>query len=89
MKKVKKLSSLLLLPLAVAALSTSLVACQERFIPGDANTDNLDVNIDTNGVTITMWTGFGAKINTTMDEDRKSTRLNSSHIAVSRMPSSA
>ncbi len=68
MKKVKKLSSLLLLPLAVAALSTSLVACQERFIPGDANTDNLDVNIDTNGVTITMWTGFGAKINTTMDE---------------------
>ena len=67
MKKISKLSSLLLLPLAVGAL-TSLTACQGTFIPGDANTDGLDVNIDTRGVTITMWTGFGAKINTTMDE---------------------
>ena len=65
--KIKKLSSLLLLPLAVAALS-SLSACQQMFVPGDANTDSLDVNIDTRGVTITMWTGFGAKVNSTMDE---------------------
>ena len=67
MKKIKRLSSLLLLPLAFGAL-TSLVACQQAFIPGDANTDDLDVNIDTRGVHITMWTGFGAKVNTTMDE---------------------
>ena len=67
MKKISKLSSLFLLPLTIGAFS-SLVACQQMFVPGDANTDNLDVNIDTRGVTITMWTGFGAKINSTMDE---------------------
>ena len=65
--KISKLSSLLLLPLAVGALS-SLTACQNTFIPGDANTYDLDVNVDTRGVTITMWTGFGAKVNTTMEE---------------------
>ena len=67
MKAIKKLSSLLLLPLAFGALTT-LVACEQAFVPGEANTDDLDVNIDTRGVHITMWTGFGAKINTTMDE---------------------
>ena len=65
--KIRKLSSLLLLPLAVGALA-SLSACQQKFVLGDANTDSLDVNVDTRGVTITMWTGFGAKVNTTMDE---------------------
>jgi len=65
--KIRKLSSLLLLPLAVGALA-SLSACQNQFVLGDANTDSLDVNVDTRGVTITMWTGFGAKVNTTMDE---------------------
>ena len=65
--KIRKLSSLLLLPLAVGALA-SLSACQQQFVLGDANTDSLDVNVDTRGVTITMWTGFGAKVNTTMDE---------------------
>ena len=67
MKHVKKLSALLLLPLA-CGLMTSLTSCGMTFIPGDADTDELDVNIDTNGVTITMWTGFGSKINTIMEE---------------------
>ena len=67
MKKIRKLSSLLLLPLAVGAFS-SLTACQTVFIPGEADTDSLDVTVDTRGVTITMWTGFGAKVNETMDE---------------------
>ena len=67
MKHVKKLSALLLLPLA-CGLMTSLTSCGMTFIPGDADTDNLDVNIDTRGVTITMWTGFGSKINTIMEE---------------------
>ena len=67
MKTLNKLSSLFLLPLAVGALST-LTACQGSFVPGEADTDNLDVTVDTRGVTITMWTGFGAKVNSTMDE---------------------
>ena len=67
MKHVKKLSALLLLPLAFG-LMTSLTSCGMTFIPGEADTDDLDVNIDTNGVTITMWTGFGSKINTIMEE---------------------
>ena len=67
MKKTKLLSGLLLLPLAFAALS-SLTACEASFVLGNPDTDELDVNIDTRGVRITMWTGFGSKINTTMDE---------------------
>ena len=67
MKNKKKLSALLLLPLAVGVMG-SLTACETMYIPGDANTDSLDVNIDTRGVHITMWTGFGSKINTIMDE---------------------
>ena len=68
MKKIKKLSSLLLLPLAFGALTTTVTACQARFVPGDANTDSLDVNIDTRGVHLTMWTGFGSKIVPVLDE---------------------
>ena len=67
MKNTRKLSALLLLPLAMG-LMTSLTSCGGSFVPGDADTDSLDVNIDTRGVTITMWTGFGSKINTIMEE---------------------
>ena len=67
MTNAKKLSALLLLPLA-CGLMTSLTSCGMSFIPGDADTDSLDVNIDTKGVTITMWTGFGSKINGIMEE---------------------
>ena len=67
MKKMKKLSALVVLPLALGIMS-SLTACETIFIPGDPNTDNIDVNLDTRGVHITMWTGFGSKVNSTMDE---------------------
>ena len=67
MKKNKKLSSLFLLSLAIGSLS-ALSSCRASFVPGEADTDDLDVTIDTRGVTITMWTGFGAKVNTTMDD---------------------
>ena len=67
MKHTKKLSALLLLPLACSFVG-ALTSCEGMFVPGEADTDALDVNIDTKGVTITMWTGFGAKINTTMEE---------------------
>ena len=54
-------------------------------------------NVALTGVTITAATGVGtvtyaataANLATTPDGDRKSTRLNSSHEFVSRMPSSA
>ena len=67
MKKMKKLSALIVLPLALGIMS-SLTACETIFVPGDPSTDNIDVNIDTRGVHITMWTGFGSKVNSTMDE---------------------
>ena len=67
MKKSKKLSVLPLLLLTVG-LTTSLTGCEGMFIPGNPDTDDLDVTIDTKGVRISMWTGFGSKINTTMDE---------------------
>ena len=66
MKSIKKLSSVLLLSLAIGSLS-ALSSCRASFIPGEADTDDLDVTVDTRGVTITMWTGFGSKVNTTMD----------------------
>ena len=65
--KARKLSALIVLPLALGIMS-SLTACETVFVPGDPNTDNIDVNLDTRGVHITMWTGFGAKVNETMDE---------------------
>ena len=34
---------------------------------GEADTDNLDVTIDTRGVTISMWTGFGSSITSTLE----------------------
>ena len=67
MKTRKKLPGLIVLPLALGLMG-SLSGCQSLFVPGDPNTDNIDVNLDTKGVHITMWTGFGAKVNTTMDE---------------------
>ena len=65
--KARKLSALIVLPLAIGIMS-SLTACETVFVPGDPNTDNIDVTLDTRGVHITMWTGFGSKVNETMDE---------------------
>ena len=67
MKKTKKLSVLLLLPLTIG-LMTTLTSCEGMFIPGNPDTDEVDVTVDTKGVRITMWTGFGSKVNSTMDE---------------------
>ena len=67
MKNTKKLSALLLVPLA-CGLMGALTSCGKAFTPGDADTDAIDVTLDTKGVHITMWTGFGAKINATLEE---------------------
>ena len=67
MKKSKVLSTLLLVPLA-CGLASSLSSCGFTFVPGEIGTEELDVNIDTRGTRIVMWTGFGSKINTIMDE---------------------
>ena len=67
MKKTKRLSSLLILPVVIG-LATSVTSCG-GFVPGDADTDSLDVTVDTNGVTIEMWTGFGSKITTVLEEE--------------------
>ena len=67
MKNTKKISALLLLPLTCGLLG-ALTGCAGTFVPGEADTDSIDVTLDTKGVHITMWTGFGAKINETMEE---------------------
>ena len=67
MKKIKALSTLLMIPLVVGVAS-SLSSCGGVFIPGEIGTENIDVNEDTRGTRIVMWTGFGSKINTIMEE---------------------
>ncbi len=63
MKKMKFLSVLAPIVLAVSALSTT--GCIKSL--GEADTDNLDVTVDTRGVTISMWTGFGSTITSTLE----------------------
>jgi len=67
MKKIKALSTLLMIPLVVGVAS-SLSSCVGTFVLGETGTENIDVNIDTRGTRIVMWTGFGSKINTIMEE---------------------
>ena len=63
MKRTKFLTAFA--PLALVTL-LAVPAC--KFEPnGDADTYNLDVNIDTRGVTISMWTGFGSSITSTLE----------------------
>lgn len=56
----KKLLSLVT-PLAFIA-TLGLGACSGGAL-GPADTDKLDVNVKTRGVTISFWTGFGSKVN--------------------------
>lgn len=56
---------LTLLPTLVLALGT-LSSCGTTY--GSADTYDLDVNVDTQGVTIQMWTGFGSAVNSTLSE---------------------
>ena len=51
-------------PMALVALM-SLTGCGTPL--GEADTDNLDVTVDTRGVTISMWTGFGQSITSTLE----------------------
>lgn len=62
MKNVKKLK--FIAPLALVGL-LALSGCGTTL--GEADTDNLDVTIDTRGVTISMWTGFGSSITSTLE----------------------
>ena len=62
MKKTKFLG--VITPLALVTM-LGLTACPNKL--GPADTDNLDVNIDTRGVTISMWTGFGSGITSTLE----------------------
>ena len=63
MKRTKFLTAFA--PLALVTL-LAVPAC--KFEPnGDADTYKLDVNIDTRGVTISMWTGFGSSITSTLE----------------------
>lgn len=45
----------------------SLGACG-TFVPGPADTDNIDVTLDTRGTKITMWTGFGSDMTEQLNE---------------------
>ncbi len=63
MKKTKLLS--VVSPVALVSLLT-LTGCN-GFKPGEADTHNLDVNIETRGVTISLWTGFGQSITSTLE----------------------
>ena len=62
MKKAHSLK--LIIPMAVVALM-SLTSCGTPL--GEADTDNLDVTVETRGVTISMWTGFGSSITSTLE----------------------
>ena len=62
MKQIKNLR--VFAPLALVAL-LALSGCGTKL--GEADTDNLDVTIDTRGVTISMWTGFGSSITSTLE----------------------
>ena len=71
MKQTKKLSNKFLITMACGLMSALLVGCAgigPVYIPGNADTYDLDVTIDTRGTTISMWTGFGSQINTVMEE---------------------
>ena len=63
MKRTKFLTAFA--PLALVTL-LAVPAC--NFNPnGEADTYNLDVNVETRGVTISMWTGFGSSITSTLE----------------------
>lgn len=64
MRKTTKLAALALLMSAAATVT----ACGGGYVPGPADTDGVDVNVDTRGTTITMWTGFGSDMTAVLEE---------------------
>ncbi len=61
----KRFLTLLSVPFLALSLG-GLSSCGQT--GGPVDTYDLDVNVDTKGVTINMWTGFGAAVNTTLSE---------------------
>ena len=59
MRKIKLLS--VIAPVCLLSV-TALTGCRSKKL-GPADTDSLDVNVETRGVTISMWTGFGQSVN--------------------------
>ena len=54
---------------AMLMLTAALAACGKGNGPsGVINTDAIDVNVDTRGVKITMWTGFGSDMTEQLNE---------------------
>ncbi len=62
MKKTKALS--IFAPVALLSI-VSLAGCGQKL--GSPDTDKLDVNIDTHGAEIMMWTGFGQSVNSHLE----------------------
>lgn len=60
------LKYLLAAPILISTVLMS--ACGGRVKLGPADTDQLDVTVDTRGVTITMWTGFGSDMTKQLEE---------------------
>lgn len=67
MNKLKIGKLALVLPVIAAGLA-SLSSCGTTFNPGSADTDMIDVTLDTRGTTITMWTGFGSDMSKALEE---------------------
>lgn len=63
MKKIKLLS--VIAPVCLLSI-TALTGCRTKKL-GPADTDGLDVNVETRGVTISMWTGFGEAVNKVLE----------------------
>ena len=66
---------------AFASLATSCAEAEDEFIHTDSTINSIEIQPAEGGA------GIAGIIDETTD--RKSTRLNSSHVALSRMPSSA
>ena len=64
----KSLKLLLVAPFAIGALSALTSCGNARFIPGSPDTDKIDVTLDTKGVTITMWSGFGSDMSKCLED---------------------
>lgn len=63
MKKTKLLS--VMMPVTLLTIA-GLTGCRSKKL-GPADTDGLDVNVETRGTTISMWTGFGQNVNDVLE----------------------
>ena len=66
MKKGTLKCLLVMAPTIFVAMSAT--ACVARAPLGPADTDQVDVTVDTRGTTITMWTGFGSDMTKVLEE---------------------